>query len=69
MTNNNDAKLTLIDEQDSAAMDVMDLFADELPEQNDLAAAATTFSSLSSASSGSCPFSTAGTLTSASSIG
>lgn len=67
--NYNDANLAQIEEQDHSSVDVMDLFAEELPEQNDLAAPATTLSSLSSASSGSCPFSTAGTLTTASSAG
>jgi hypothetical protein len=67
--NHNDAKLAQIEEQDLPSVEVMDLFAEELPEQNDLAAVATTFSSLSSASSGSCPASTAGTLTTASSLG
>jgi hypothetical protein len=50
-------------------IDGMDLFAEELPEQNDLATPATTLSSGSSLSSGSCPFSSLGTLTSASSLG
>lgn len=56
------------DEQIAQA-DLMDLFAEELPEQNDLIVPATTLGTASSASTGSCPFSTAGTLTTVSSWG
>ncbi|HZU66446.1 MAG TPA: thiocillin family RiPP [Ktedonobacteraceae bacterium] len=68
MKNENINEITVSDEQ-MPETDVMDLFAEELPEQNDLVVPSTTFSSLTSISSGSCPWSTAGTLTSASSIG
>ena len=66
--NNNEQKNIFASINDDQAEEMMDLFAEELPEQNDLAVVASTFSSLTSISSATCP-STFGTLTTASSLG
>ncbi len=48
---------------------IEELFAEELEDQHDFASPASTFSSASSASTGSCPFSSVGTATTAATLG
>ncbi len=57
------------DEQISHKDGLEDLFAEELADQNDLATPASSWGTVSSVSSGSCPASSVGTATTASTFG